>query len=143
MTEPGFKIVDDLPSADFVFDAFGENLEDLFVNCAKACFYCMTDLEKVLPIHRTEFEVRGETVEDLLFSFIAELIYLKDTKKTFFSDFNVRIADDRDSLNAVVTGEPIDYNKHVIKTDVKAATYHDLHVREKNGRYVVRMILDL
>jgi len=143
MKKTGFKIVENLPSADFIFDAFGDDLEELFKNCAGACFFAMTDPETVAPVIGYDIDLTGETLDDLLYNFMAELIYLKDSENIFCSRFEIKISGDHKSLKGVVRGEPIDYNKHTIKTDVKAATYHDLHVREENGRYSVRMILDL
>ena len=50
---------------------------------------------------------------------------------------------DRMSLNSVARGERIDYNKHDIKGDVKAVTYHNLQVKKTGDGYRVRVILDL
>jgi len=76
MTNQGFKIVEEISSADFVFDAVGQNLEELFFNCARACFFAMTDLESVEDKEAVDFAVMGDTSEDLLYSFISELIFL-------------------------------------------------------------------
>jgi SHS2 domain-containing protein len=138
-----FEIVEDLASADFIFDAYGQTLEDLFKACATACFTAMTEIEPVEPIKEYNLMVDGEDLNELLYNYIAELIYLKDTEKSFFSYFEIHIAEDKKSLSSVVRGEPIDYDKHVIKTDVKAVTYHDLNITERNGEYVTRMVLDL
>ena len=143
MKQSGFTIVEELASADFIFDAFGDSLDELFLNCARACFFAMTDSDLVNPADSFSFEVRGETPEDLLYSFISELIFLKDSEIVFLSRFEIEIDKSGKLLKAVVWGERIDYNKHTIKTDVKAATYHDLRIREQHGRYSVRMILDL
>jgi SHS2 domain-containing protein len=138
-----FEICDEYPSADFIFDAYGDNLNELFAACASACFFAMTDPEKITPVKEFAFELRGDNPEELLYSFISELIYLKDTEKVFLSVFNVEIAPDGKSLLAAVTGEPINYDRHTIKTDVKAATYHDLKIEKVSGGYKARMILDL
>jgi len=61
----------------------------------------------------------------------------------FFSQFDIEISRELNNLKCTAFGEKIDFDKHVIKTDVKAATYHDLQIRNKGGRYLVRMILDL
>ena len=143
MSNDKFKIVEDIPSADFIFDAFGESLDELFANCAEACFSAMTDIDKVERLNSFNVEVTGETAVDLLYSFISELIFLKDTENVFLSRFEIEIDKTGKSLKAVARGEKIDYDKHEIKTDVKAATYHDLHIRKEEGRFVVRMILDL
>jgi SHS2 domain-containing protein len=138
-----FRIVEDISSADYVFDAWGEGLEDLFCVCALACFSAMTDPSRVEPATIRKFEVSAENVDDLLYNFIAELIFIKDAEKLFLSHFETEIGQDQRSLKAVVAGEPIDYNKHVIRTDVKAVTYHGLQIRKEDRRFTVRMILDL
>ena len=144
MTEkPKFRVVEEISSADFVFEAYGVNTEELFANCALACFYAMTDPATVNPVESFKLEVEGDTIEDLLYSYMAELIFIKDTEKVFLSKFDIEISPDNATLKAVARGEPIDYNKHTIKTDVKAVTYHDLHVRKDKAGYSVRMILDL
>jgi SHS2 domain-containing protein len=140
---PKYKVVEDTTSADFVFEAYGANANELFASCALACFYAMTDPTTVDPIKSYELEIKGETIEDLLYNYMAELIFIKDSEKVFLSQFDVDIASDNTALKAVVRGEPIDYNKHVIKTDVKAVTYHDLQVRVDSEGYSARMILDL
>ncbi len=138
-----FEICENVASADYLFDAYGRDLNELFAACAWACFSAMTNPEKVRPSSEFTLELQGESVEELLYNFISELIYLKDAKKIFLSAFDVTIASDNSSLNAVVAGESIDYNMHTIKTDVKAATYHDLRIEKIDGGYKAHMLLDL
>lgn len=138
-----FRIAEDISSADYVFDAWGESLEELFRTCALACFSAMTEPDLVENRFTREFGVEADNIDDLLYNFMAELIYMKDVEKLFLSHFDLKIDADGRSLKAVVGGETIDYNRHVIKTDVKAVTYHGLHVRDEDGRFTVRMILDL
>ena len=80
-----FKLVDDLVSGDFVFDAYGESFEELFANCAAACFYAMTSPDRVNTAKEFKIEILGESPEELLFNFISELIYLKDVERMFFA----------------------------------------------------------
>ncbi len=49
MTDLGsrFKIIDEIASADFVFEAYGKTLNELFCNCAYACSFAMANPEKV------------------------------------------------------------------------------------------------
>lgn len=138
-----YKIVEDGTSADFVVDVYGVTLNKLFANCAEACFFAMTNIDKVQPVKEFNVIVDAENLDDLLYNFISELIYLKDIEKMFFSRFDVDIADDEKSLKAVAAGDTIDYIDHDFKTDVKAITYHDLHIKKSNDGYMTRVILDL
>ena len=138
-----FKLVDDLVSGDFVFDAYGESLNELFANCATACFYAMTESARVNSVSDYKIELLGENLEELLFNFLSELIYLKDAERIFCSKFVIDIDIDKNSLSAVVWGEKINYERHTIKTDVKAVTYYGLKIINENDRYTVRVILDI
>jgi len=139
----GFRIIEEIVSGDFVFQAWGNTLEELFAACAEACFSAMTDPAGVEPREDYPVKIRAENLEDLLYDFLAELIYLKDTEKIFLSKFDIEIDVDKISLNSVAWGETIDYNKHEIKTDVKAVTYHDLKIIKARDRYEAKIILDL
>jgi SHS2 domain-containing protein len=48
-----------------------------------------------------------------------------------------------DGLRAVVKGEPFQEQTHVIKTEVKAVTYHQIEVRQENGGWRAQIIFDL
>ena len=136
------RILGDGAFADFEFEAQADSLEELFAQCGKAVFLAMTDLCNIRAQTAVEFTVKGETLEDLLFAFLSELIFIKDTRKIFFCDFIVEIKEGY-SIYCKAIGEPIDRYKHLTKTDVKAATYHKLAIKKTNSGYTVRVILDL
>jgi len=138
-----FKVIEDIVSGDFAFEASGNTIEELFESCAQACFSAMTELSGVDAVSDCPVNVSAENLDDLLFNFLAELIYLKDTEKIFFSEFDINIDVINVSLNSVARGERIDYTKHDIKTDVKAVTYHNLKVERTEKEFRVRVILDL
>lgn len=138
-----FIVNEDHASGDFVFDAYGETIEELFTACARACFFAMTDVDSIEPLLPHEFEVTGDSIDDLLYNFVSELIYLKDARKMLFSEFKITFAPDEKSLKAVASGEQIDHDRHILKTDVKAVTYHGLEVKKTGRGYMTRMILDL
>jgi SHS2 domain-containing protein len=138
-----FEIIEDHASGDFVFDAYGLTLSELFETCAIAAFGVVTDLGRVEPLIERVIELTADDANDLLFSFISELIYLKDVEHIFFCEVNINIAADNKSLDAIVKGERIDFEKHIIKTDIKAVTYHDLNIISDGPYYKTRMILDL
>jgi len=46
-------------------------------------------------------------------------------------------------LKAVVKGEPFQEGIHVIKTEVKAVTYHQIYVKKENGDWKAQIIFDL
>ena len=138
----GFKVIEDGASADYEFEATAPSVEELFGICGQATFAAMTEIEKVRHAEEIKFEVQAGTLEDLLFSFLSELIYIKDTQRLFLGKFDVAI-DGRYHLTCRARGERIDENLHVIKTDVKAATYHQMKISKIDSGYYAHAILDL
>ena len=59
-----------------------------------------------------------------------------------FKGFNVDSVGE-DGLKAAVKGEPFREGVHVIKTEVKAVTYHQIEVRRENTGWRAQVILDL
>jgi len=138
----GFRIIEDGASADYEFEATAGTLPELFAVCGQATFAAMTAIEKVRAELDIEFEIQAATLEELLYSYLSELVFIKDTRKLFLSEFVIAI-DDRFRLTCRARGELIDDNKHEIRTDVKAVTYHLLKITKVAGGYRAHVILDL
>ncbi len=83
-------------------------------------------------------------IDDLLFDWLAELIYLKDSEFILFSKYNLKITKDMNyNLEAEILGEEINQSRHDLRCDVKAITFHLFKVYEKDGEWISRFILDL
>lgn len=137
-----FKVIEEGAFADYEFEAEADSREELFKICAIATFEAMTDVSKVKPERTIEFEATGETDEELLYAFLAELIYIKDVQRIFLSEFKITI-EEKFKLKCEASGEIINPGKHELRTDVKAVTYHRLEFKETDKGYSAHAILDL
>jgi len=137
-----FKVIEEGASSDYEFQASAETLEELFAICGVATFDCIADVHKVEAIEKTKFDVEADTLEDLLYAFLAELIYIKDTEKLLLSKFAIELKEGI-KLQCLAFGEHISSEKHDFKTDVKAVTYHHLKVEKTGSGYSAHVILDL
>jgi len=139
-----FKFLEKIAIADAAFEAYGKTLEELFVNCAKATFDVMADLETVTPNQAETVKLENKTVEDLLFDWLAELIYLKDYKAMLFKEFSVKVQKNTNYiLEGEARGENINQSKHNLRTDVKAVTYHLFEVKKAYRLWKAKVILDI
>jgi SHS2 domain-containing protein len=138
-----YKFLEDVAIADSAFEAEGESLEELFEACAQATFEVMSDTQTVEAKKKEEIELKSENLDELLFNWLAELIYLKDFKTMFFSKYEIKIEKPNGyKLKASVWGEPINVKKHKVKIDVKAVTYHHLEVKKTGNQWIAKVILD-
>ena len=138
-----YRFLEDVAIADVAFRAEAENLEELFGLCAQAAFDVMADTTTIEQKYTEEVELAGENLDELLFDWLAELIYLKDKKSMLFSRFDVEIQKKNGyHLKASIRGEPADQRKHKVRVDVKAVTYHLLEVKKTDDKWTARVILD-
>jgi SHS2 domain-containing protein len=138
-----YRFLEDVAIADSAFEAEAESLEDLFRTCAMALFDVMADTSTIEFKSKEDVEMAGDNPDELLFDWLAELIYLKDSKSMLFGRFEIKIEQaDGFKLTASVWGERADQKKHKVRVDVKAATYHLLEVKQVDGKWIARVVLD-
>lgn len=131
-------------TADAEFIAYGATLDEAFVNAARATFALIVDPGRVKPAVSREVHLTSESLDYLLYDWIAELLYVEEVDRLVFSRFEVRIAGREGGyvLDGRAWGEKIS-PEHEISLHIKAVTYHDLRVEKKNSKYEVQVLLDI
>jgi len=139
-----YKFLEDVAIADVAFEAEGNDLNELFESCALATFDTMVDLNTVTPDMEKEINLSNEELDKLLFEFLEELIYIKDSDYLVFSEFEIEIEKDNGyTLKAICHGANIDENKQELKADVKAVTFHMFEVKQEGKIWKARVVLDI
>jgi SHS2 domain-containing protein len=113
-------------TADVMIRTRGGSLEECFANAAYALFDQMVDAELIEPIVAYEFEVDGFDLESLLLNFLSEFLFILDTKRLVFNQFEVAI--EGLSVRCLARGERIDLQRHGPKKEIKAITYHMMSI---------------
>jgi len=135
-----FEILDH--TADIGLVVYGDDLKALFENAGEGFFHIITDLRKVKRRIERPITLGGESLDRLIVDWLNELLYLHDVQNLLFKAFEVTSVGEG-GLRAAVKGEPFQEGVHVIKTEVKAVTYHKIEVRQKNGHWRAQIIMDL
>lgn len=127
------------------FEATGDTPAELFEAAAEALFESMADLGGVRLKIRREIRLQQAQIDQLLFDWLSELIYLKDAEQLLFGRFAVQLTKDNGwQLTATTEGETIDPQRHDLRTDVKAVTYHQFEVAPSpTGGWRARVVLDV
>ncbi len=115
---------------------------ELFALSARAMFEIIADLSLVQERSQWPVTVEADDTEALLVRWLSELNFIHITQERLFCRFEIhQLTDTR--LEAWVYGEPIDPNRHIIFTEIKAVTFHKLHIRETAEGLEAQIIFDM
>jgi SHS2 domain-containing protein len=129
-------------TADIGIRVCGATVEEVFANAAYGLFDLLTDLTSVRICQSREIAVEGADREDLLVRWLSELLFLCEGEGYLFREFSF-LSLTPTSLKAVARGEMMDPSRHKIRSEIKAVTYHQVEVAQKDGRWAGRVIFDL
>jgi len=128
-------------TADIAFIAYGSTLEEVFENAAFATFDVVFDLAAASGRITRPIVADGDTPEELLVSWLNELLAEAETRGLAFSRFGVDRLEEG-GVQGWAGGDPIDETP-LIGAPVKAATHHDLVIVEIPEGWWVRVVLDV
>ena len=129
-------------TADLGLRVQGASFAELLVEAGKGLFSMVVDdPSTVEPRVTRELTVAGNDRAYLLFDWLNELLYLCDTERLAFSQFEVRLGEE--GLSALARGEPLDPSRHHLTHEIKAITYHGLTVEEREGEWLAEVIVDI
>ncbi len=139
-----YIFLDDIATADVAIESRGDTLEELFTASAMATFEVMADISSIQSETTKTLRLEHSEIDGLLFDWLAEIIYIKDSESMLFSKYDLKITKDTNyQLDAEILGEEINQSKHDLRCDVKAITFHLFEVYEKDGKWISRFILDI
>jgi SHS2 domain-containing protein len=140
-----YRFLEDRTMADVAFEAQGKTLEELFASAGLAITATMVKDAKIERLASKQFAVEAENVEMLLFIFLQELIFYKDSELLLFNSFDLDISQKGGKwrLRAKAYGEEIDPGIHELIVDVKAVSLHDYRVEETPAGWQAEVMLDV
>jgi len=131
-------------TADVMFEAYGKDLEETFINSGLAMFNILTDITKVKKNVSFKITAEADKLEKLIFEFLDELIFLMDTEFVLISGFeNMKVIENNGNyvLECTCLGDlASNYETH---GDVKAPTYNQMKIKKNSEGYVFRIVVDI
>ncbi len=138
-----YRFIEELSITDAAFEVTSDTLKGLFEGAAVATFEVMADTSMVRAIEKRNIELKERDPDILLYSWLEELIFLKDAEGIIFSRFDIMIREGYE-LEAEASGELIGDYTGELRTDVKAVTMHLFEVKQIEGeRWWARVVLDI
>ena len=131
-------------TADILFKAEADTLDELFEQCALAVEESQIELDKVEAKEEKIITGENEKIDRLLFDFLDDLLFYKDSEQLIFSKFEIKIEQKgKYYLHCNAKGEKIDNKKHQQKVDVKDITMHLFEVKQVEEHWQAKVLIDI
>ena len=141
-----YRFREDITTADAAFEAWGESIDELFIESANATMNIMVENPgSISPSRFTTIHGEADTIEMLLFRFLEELIFYKDAEQLLLRVYDVEIEECNSGFKfeADVYGEEINPSKHHLNVDIKAVTLHRFSVEETERGWEATVVVDI
>lgn len=119
-------------TADIGLRVWGPSLEELFEQAADGMVSLLVDQERIRSIERREIALEAADLEEALVTFLQEILYIYEVGRFIPAAISVLSAGSS-GVRFQIEGEPFDAKRHRPRADIKAATYHNLTIRETRG----------
>lgn len=112
--------------ADLKIRVFGKTKEELFLNAVLAMGDGLQPESRKQEAKSRKIKIKSDNFETLLVDFLSEVLYLIQVNKEIYTDVKFKKFSDTE-IEAELSGEKIER----FGEDIKAVTYHDLNVHQK------------
>ena len=132
-------------TGDLGIRAYGRTLKQLFTHAAQGLLESIANLGTIDELTQIEIEVSAASLEELMVAWLDELNFRHEVEELCFRRVEIRrLSQQPPMLSAVAYGEPTDFKKHVVYTEIKSVTFHQLLVEQGlDGSWVAQVIFDL
>lgn len=137
-------VLEAIAVADCAIEIEGDDLDDLFATAAGAVAELMVNPITVPLAVERRVTLAAPALDLLLFDWLSELIYLKDSEQLVFPQARVRVRPDSPCrLQACLSGGVIDRERTELRADPKAVTLHQLTVEPLARGWRARVVIDI
>lgn len=131
-------------TADAGIRVKGETIEKLLCNLILATVNEMVELSKVEPKQEVIVKVSSIGFPYLLADVVNKILHLFEVKKFVPVQCEIlELSPEGEEVTILLKGEKYNPKKHGRKLLIKAATYHKLSLKKKNGFYEAEIIFDI
>ncbi len=131
-------------TADAKFTAYGRTMDEAFANAACAMFSVMVEPKTVKPKIKKMLKIEAEDRKSLLYDWLEHLLVLLDSENFILSSvgrISIAETDSGLSLDAEFSGDTIS-DGYDLEGFVKAVTYNDMDIKEKEDVWCLTVVVD-
>jgi len=133
-------------TADTALKIQGATVEQLFMNAVKGFYHLTAVPELNQSGKQKEIVLKESSIEELIISFLNELNYYLTVHFSVFSGFEYfKLVKEKKIWKLYAKGILTALEPKMISNlqEIKAVTYHQIQVEQKNGIYSMQIIFDI
>jgi tRNA nucleotidyltransferase (CCA-adding enzyme) len=131
----GFREIEH--TADWELKAWGPDINILFEQAARGMYALCGARWLAGASQKRAIEINAADNENLLVSFLSELLYIYEQEGLGFNQFDIRITDKL--LRANLEGTAVS----AFEKEIKAVTYHNLLIHQSDMGWEVNIVFDV
>jgi SHS2 domain-containing protein len=128
-------------TADLGIEVQAKSLPELFSAAAWALSNVIADFAQAPTNFELRVELNSDSLENLLFDWLSELIFIFDARKAICREFKIDIRGML--LSAELIGAVFDPAVHLLRAAPKAITYHEFKLCKIASGWRARFIIDV
>ncbi len=129
-------------TADFGIRVSGSDAKDLFHNAAMALMDQLLEADTSMQQQPRQIRVEGDDWPDLMVNWLREILFLWVGEELLVRSVHIEALVDNKLISQVHT-EMFSPQYHVIKTEIKAVTYHQIQVADVGHQWEATIIFDI
>jgi SHS2 domain-containing protein len=141
-----YRFIENEATADVAIEVINVELSELFRDSGNALIKTMIENpEGIKPQINRLIVLKHDQLDLLLYNFLEQLLYYKDTEQLLLLATRIAItkAGDEWELASSLAGESLDPSRHQQRIDVKAVTLHQLSLHQDNHIWKAHFVLDV
>jgi len=139
-----YEFLEAVAVADCAVAVEGKDLNDLFETAAGALTEVMVDPVTVPATVERLMMLTAPSLDLLLYDWLSELIYVKDSERLVFTRAEVRVREQAPCrLTARLFGGVIDPERTSLRADPKAVTFHQFTLEQGGQGWRARVVIDI
>jgi len=129
-------------TADIGIQVFGSDSQELFINAALALFDVITEMDVLKGRDSCNITASGEDWPDLMINWLREVLYLWNGKERLVKSVQI-LSLSENKISAKIYFDAYKPDRHIIKTEIKAVTYHQIQVKSSPSGWKAQIIFDI
>ena len=129
-------------TADFGIQVFGSDSRELFINAALALFDVITEMDVLKGHDSCHITASGADWPDLMINWLREILYLWNGKERLLKSVQI-LSLSENKISAKIYFDAYKPDRHIIKTEIKAVTYHQIQVKSSPSGWKAQIIFDI